>query len=98
MITRVTLFKWKPGCTQDQIAEVFKDAMDLKKHIPNCNFELRCGKNVGKDPDGGFTHIIVGTFDNHATLAVYQDHPAHVAVVDKIVKIRQDYLLLQMET
>lgn len=102
VITRVVLFTWKPQFSDDEVDELLKDIRRLREEIPG-EFELRCGKNLGGPPcgldgSGGYTHVVVATFKDKETLDGYRAHPAHLAVVKKLDRMEDTFLLFQIES
>lgn len=76
-VKHVVVFKYKPGTTDAQIAEVTTAFRNLKGKIPGIvSFETGVNHSPEK-LDKGFTHVYLLTFDNVAARDTYLPHPEH---------------------
>ena len=73
MIQHIVIVKWKPGTTDDQILEAFRNARHLPNEIDGVQ-RITMGRNRARSPHG-FTHALIVQIDDEATLAEYLDHP-----------------------
>jgi Stress responsive A/B Barrel Domain len=83
MFRHVVLFSWKPEMTEEHKRAL---AGELGK-LPSEIAELRAyhfGPDAGLRP-GNFDFAVVADFDDRDGYAVYRDHPAHRAIVDRHV-------------
>ncbi len=81
MFRHVVLFTWTPEATREQQQTV---AAELRK-LPGLIPEIRAyetGPDAGLS-EGTYDFAVVAGFDDPAGYAVYRDHPAHRAVIDK---------------
>jgi len=80
MIRHVVLFQWKPGTSEAQIGECFRELAALKGVIPGLQqFE----SGAYSSPEGlnkGWTHAFIMTFDSAANRDAYLPHPEHERV------------------
>ena len=76
-VRHVVVFKFKPGATEQQIAQVTQAFRGLRSRIPGITaFE----DGVNNSPEGknlGFTHVYLLTFDSIASRDAYLPHPEH---------------------
>ena len=86
-VKHLAFFKFKPTCTAEDIAEVWRLIEDLPRHIPGI-LNLTCGPNTSTEGlSQGFTHSFVMTFENAAARDAYLPHPVHAAAAEKVVKL-----------
>lgn len=76
-VKHIVVFKYKPGTTDAQIAEVTKAFRALKGKIPGIVSFENGVNNSPEKLDKGFTHIYLVTFDNAAARDAYLPHPEH---------------------
>ena len=79
LVRHVVVFRFKPGATPEQIAELTRAFGALKDQIPGI---VAFEHGVNNSPEGmnqGFTHVYVMTFANAAARDAYLPHPAHKA-------------------
>lgn len=84
MITHVVLFKFNAGVSaQTPAVQDFHAAMQaLPAQIPLIT-GWRCGFNVVTDAQA-YDYVLVGEFEDQASLYAYFSHPAHVAAVERL--------------
>lgn len=97
MFTHVAVFRWVPGTTSAQVADVTAALRTLPAAIP----ELR-SYSVGPDAglvDGNWDYAVVAIFDGADDWRTYTDHPSHQQIIhDLIVPIRGDRAAVQFAT
>jgi hypothetical protein len=76
-VRHIVMFKYKPGATPEQIAQVTAAFRALQQKIPGITaFE----DGVNNSPEGknlGFTHVYMLTFESVAARDAYLPHPEH---------------------
>jgi hypothetical protein len=76
-VRHIVVFKYKPGATPEQIAQVTRAFRELRTRIPGITaFE----DGVNNSPEGknlGFTHVYMLTFESVAARDAYLPHPEH---------------------
>lgn len=82
MLIHIALFKWKKGCSAQDVDGVMADIYRLQEQIPEV-IELRAGANFGRFNEG-FTHAVVVKLKDRDDLALYRAHPAHVKVAERV--------------
>ena len=87
MIKHIVFLKFKPDVSADQRQEIIVELRALPRQIDVIR-EYEVGEDVLKTPRSWDVGLI-GTYDNLEALKTYNDHPAHVAVVQKIRAISE---------
>lgn len=83
-VKHVGFFKFKPECTPEEIAEVWRVMENLPKEIPGI-LDLTWGVNDSTEGlSEGFTHSFVMLFVDKAARDNYLPHPVHQAAVDVV--------------
>ncbi len=81
----MAFFQFKPECTAEDIAEVWRIMEDLPKQIPGI-LNLTWGENTSTEGlSDGFTHSFVMLFESAAARDAYLPHPAHQRAVNLVV-------------
>jgi hypothetical protein len=96
MFVHTVLFKWRPEASEEDIKAVMTDLRGLKERCDMIR-ELHCGQN-SSEYHQGYTHGLTVKFDNKEDLFAYRAHPAHQAVVQKILTIEADSVGMDIET
>ncbi|HSF24655.1 MAG TPA: Dabb family protein [Blastocatellia bacterium] len=82
MIKHIVFLKFKPGASAEQRREVIEELRALPAQI-NVIREYEVGEDVLRSARS-WDAALIGTYDSLDALKTYNDHPAHVAVVQKI--------------
>jgi hypothetical protein len=85
MITHVVIMKFKPDVREEEVTDL-ENSFDA---LPEKITEIQ-SYEFGKDVVGSersYDFALVAVFANLETLKQYQDHPAHLAVKQKIGKM-----------
>lgn len=81
----IAFFQFKPECTAEEIAEVWRTMEGLPKKIPGI-LNLTWGANTSSEGlSEEFTHSFVMLFENAAARDAYLPHPAHQAAVASVL-------------
>jgi hypothetical protein len=81
VIQHIVLLKWKPGTTEEDIAEAFSAAHELLDGIDAVQ-KVTLGRNRAES-DHGFTHALIVSLRDEDALSSYLDHPTRVGYVQK---------------
>jgi Stress responsive A/B Barrel Domain len=76
-VRHIVVFKYKPGTTPEQIAQVTTAFRDLGTKIPGI---VAFEHGVNNSPEGknlGFTHVYMITFEDAKARDAYLPHPEH---------------------
>lgn len=82
-LMHIAWLRFKDGVSEERIEQHLAACRALVGPVPAVR-DLQCGPNTS-DRAGGFTHGIVVTLPNRASLPLYLEHPAHAAVADVLV-------------
>ncbi|HYV05874.1 MAG TPA: Dabb family protein [Blastocatellia bacterium] len=87
MIKHIVFLKFKPDASIEQRHAIIEELRALPKQIDVIR-EYEVGEDVLRSPRS-WDAALIGTYDSLETLKIYNDHPAHVAVVQKIREISE---------
>lgn len=85
MIKHIVFLKFKSEASAEQRRAIIEDLRALPKQIDVIR-EYEVGEDVLRAPRS-WDAALVGTYDSLEALKIYNDHPAHAAVVLKIREI-----------
>lgn len=84
-VKHLAFFKFKPTCSAEEIATVWRLIEDLPRQIPGI-LGLTWGPNTSTEGlSQGFTHSFAMTFENAAARDAYLPHPIHVAAAAQVM-------------
>jgi hypothetical protein len=84
MLRHVALFRWKPETTAADISKVEAALHQLPSKIP-CILAYRFGRDLGVQ-DGNADFALVADFTDQEGLAIYANHPDHLAVIQNLIR------------
>ena len=87
MIRHIVFIKFQPEAGAKQRQEIIDELRGLPAQIDVIK-EYEVGEDVLKSARS-WDVALIGTYDNLEALKTYNDHPAHVAVVQKIRAISE---------
>ena len=84
-VKHIAFFQFKPICTPEDIADVWRIIEDLPRKIPGV-LDLTWGVNNSTEGlSEGFTHSFVMLFESAAARDAYLPHPIHQEAVRQVV-------------
>ena len=84
-VKHIAFFQFKPTCTPEDIADVWRIIEDLPRKIPGV-LDLTWGVNNSTEGlSEGFTHSFVMLFESAAARDAYLPHPIHQEAVRQVV-------------
>ena len=95
MITHVVMMKFKTGVSDGDVSDLEENLDVLPEEITEIQ-----SYEFGKDVVGSqrsYDFALVSVFANLETLRQYQDHPAHLAVLQKLGKMCEKILTVDFE-
>jgi hypothetical protein len=95
MINHIMLMKFKPDVNEDAIDDLEKRLDDL----PNKIFEIQTYE-FGRDrvhSEKSYDFALVSLFANLEALKRYQEHPAHLKVLQKITTLTESMIVVDFE-
>ena len=95
MINHVVLIKFKPDVKDDEIDELEKGLDDLPNQIVEIQtFEF--GRDLIRSKKS-YDFALVALFANLEALRRYQEHPAHLKVLQKMNRLSENVLAVDFE-
>ena len=95
MINHVMLMKFNPDVNDDAIADLEKSLDDL----PNKILEIQTYE-FGRDrvhSEKSYDFALVSLFANLEAVKRYQEHPAHLKVLQKITRLTENIIVVDFE-
>ena len=96
-IKHIALIKFKPETSEDQVAKVFDELMDLSESIPGIEDYVAGANNSPEGFNQGFTHGFVMTFTDPAARDSYLTHPDHEKVKSSVLPFVEAVLVFDFE-
>ena len=82
MVDHLVFFAIREGASSEEVADLLSSIQGLKSEVPGV-VDLTVGEDfTGRA--GEYTHALFARFEDAAGLQVYMEHPAHLAVVEKL--------------
>jgi hypothetical protein len=88
VIQHIVLIKWKPGISEEQIADAFEQSRRLTEGIGTVR-EVTLGRNRGHS-DHGFTHAIIVRLSSEEALGEYLEHPVRHSYIAECLEPLED--------
>ena len=85
MIRHIVLTKFKPGTTEDKIAEIYAGLSALSEQLPGARNFTGGRSESPEQIERGYMHGFVIDFDSWDALQTYADNPEHQALGSQLV-------------
>lgn len=95
MVDHLVLFAVREEATPEDIEDLLSSLRRLKDEIPSV-VDLSVGEDFS-GRSGDYTHGIFARFEDTAGLQEYLEHPAHLAVVEKLNAHTTDRIVADYE-
>jgi hypothetical protein len=82
MVNHLVFFAIREEATQEEVEDLVSSIRALRDDIPS-TIDLSVGEDFS-GRSGGYTHGIFARFEDRVGLREYMEHPAHLAVVEKL--------------
>jgi hypothetical protein len=82
MVDHLMFFAVREGASQGEVDDLVSSMRALREEVPSI-VDLSVGEDFS-GRSGGYTHALFARFEDTAGLQEYMEHPAHLAVVQKI--------------
>lgn len=82
MVDHLVFLAVREGASQEQVEDLISSIRALGDEVPS-TADLSVGEDFS-GRSGGYTHALFARFEDTAGLQEYLDHPAHLAVVEKL--------------
>jgi hypothetical protein len=82
MVDHLVFFAVREEASQQEVADLVSSIHGLSEEVPS-TVDLSVGEDFS-GRSGGYTHALFARFEDAAGLQKYMEHPAHLAVVEKL--------------
>ena len=82
MVDHLVFFAVKEDASQEDVDDLISSIRRLRDDVPS-TIDLSVGEDFS-GRSGGYTHGLLARFTDRAGLQEYMEHPAHLAVVEKL--------------
>ena len=82
MVDHLVFFAVREGASPEDVEDLLSSIRGLKEEIPS-TVDLTVGEDFS-GRSGDYTHALFARFQDTAGLQEYMQHPAHLAVVEKL--------------
>jgi hypothetical protein len=82
MVDHLVFFAVREGASSEEVEDLVSSIRNLKYDIPS-TIDLSVGEDFS-GRSGGYTHALFARFEDASGLREYMEHPAHLAVVEKL--------------
>ena len=96
MIRHLVLWSFKDAVPQAERDEIVAAGRALGSTVPSVR-SLEVGESFSAARAQGYTHVLVGTFEDRAGLAAYNSHPDHVPVGRRLQDAAAQLLVVDLE-
>jgi len=82
MVDHLVFFTVREDAPQEEVEDLISSIRGLRDDVPS-TIDLSVGEDFS-GRSGGYTHALLARFTDRAGLQEYMEHPAHLAVVEKL--------------
>ena len=82
MVDHLVFFAIREGASSEEVEDLVSSMRALKDDVPS-TIDLSVGEDFS-GRSGEYTHALFARFEDAAGLQKYMEHPAHLAVVEKL--------------
>jgi hypothetical protein len=82
MVDHLVFFAVREEASQKEVEDLVSSIQGLSEEVPS-TVDLSVGEDFS-GRSGGYTHALCARFEDAAGLQEYMEHPAHLAVVEKL--------------
>ena len=82
MVDHLVFFAVREGASQEEVEDLISSIRSLGEEVPS-TVDLSVGEDFS-GRSGGYTHALFARFEDTSGLRQYMEHPAHLAVVEKL--------------
>ena len=82
MVDHLVFFAIREGASSEEVEDLVSSMRALKDDVPS-TIDLSVGEDFS-GRSGEYTHALFARFEDAAGLQEYMEHPAHLAVVEKL--------------
>jgi Stress responsive A/B Barrel Domain len=82
LVDHLVFIAVREGASSEEVEDLISSIRALREEVPG-TVDLSVGEDFS-GRSGGYTHALFARFDDAARLQEYMEHPAHLAVVEKL--------------
>ena len=82
MVDHLMFFAVREEASEEEVEDLASSLRALRDEVPS-TVDLSVGEDFS-GRSGGYTHALLARFEGAAGLREYMEHPAHLAVVEKL--------------
>jgi Stress responsive A/B Barrel Domain len=82
VVDHLVFFAVREGASQEEVADLVSSIRASRDEVSS-TVDLSVGEDFS-GRSGGYTHALFARFEDSAGLQEYMEHPAHLAVVEKL--------------
>jgi Stress responsive A/B Barrel Domain len=82
MVDHLVFFAVREDASKGEVDDLLSSISGLRDEVPS-TIDLSVGEDFS-GRSGGYTHALFARFTDRAGLQEYMEHPAHLAVVEKL--------------
>ena len=82
MVDHLVFFAVREEASPEEVEDLVSSIRSLRDDVPS-TIDLSVGEDFS-GRSGGYTHALFARFEDEAGLREYMEHPAHLAVVEKL--------------
>jgi hypothetical protein len=82
MVDHLVFFAVREDASQEEVEDLASSIRSLGEEVPS-TVDLSVGEDFS-GRSGGYTHALFARFEDASGLRQYMEHPAHLAVVEKL--------------
>ena len=95
MVDHLVFFAVKEEASPEEVEDLVSSIRGLKDEVPS-TVDLSVGEDfTGRS--GGYTHALFARFQDATGLQEYMQHPAHLAVVEKLGNVTTGRIVVDYE-
>jgi acetoacetate decarboxylase len=95
MVDHLVFFAVRDEASPEDVEDLLSSILGLKDEVP-ATVDLSVGEDfTGRS--GGYTHAMFVRFEDAAGLQEYMQHPAHLAVVEKLGNVTTGRIVVDYE-
>ncbi len=95
MVDHLVFFAVKEEATPEEVDDLLSSMRGLKDEVPS-TVDLSVGEDFS-GRSGEYTHALFARFEDTAGLQEYMQHPAHLAVVEKLENVTSGRIVADYE-
>jgi hypothetical protein len=96
MVDHLVFFAVREDASKGEVEDLVSSIRGLRDEVPS-TIDLSVGEDFS-GRSGGYTHALLARFADREGLREYMEHPAHLAVVEKLEATTAGRIVVDYET